>query len=244
MLNIEGAAGTEVCEGALYTEVDSQVRFVNKKHRIVLEESPEPYDDPEATQGNTHTDSEGDTTDTDVSGGGTGVGTHSHSGTKSEAQTMVESMATSVLQLTQAMQNQATAIALQSQAQSRALTAVVNKATRDKVKLSLLKVKVNRTRPTVKAVRAWLQDIAEKLYTVAGLPAAIAALKRQPLILDRVAFTAMVDKEDDRIMYQSVRSTMSEVYQMMVDSDGREELQSAMGLMHDAMQFSLCKGDT
>ena len=31
---------------------------------------------------------------------------------------------------------------------------------------------------------------------------------------------------------------------MMVDSDGGEELESAKGLMHDTMQFALCKGDT
>ena len=37
---------------------------------------------------------------------------------------------------------------------------------------------------------------------------------------------------------------MSEVYQMMLDSDGTEELDSALGLMHDTMQFALCKGDT
>ena len=152
---------------------------------------------------------------------------------------MVESMATSMLQLTQAMQTQATAIALQSEAQSKALNAVMHKATCDKVKLSMLKVKDNRTRPSVKLVRAWLQDIAEKLHTVAGLPNAIAVLKRKPMDLERKAFTAMVSKDDDRMMYQSVRSTMSEVYQMMVDSDGQEELESAMGLMHDTMHFAL-----
>ena len=65
---------------------------------------------------------------------------------------MVESMATSMLQLTQAMQTQATAIALQSEAQSKALSAVMHKATYDKVKLSMLKVKDNRTRPSVKMV--------------------------------------------------------------------------------------------
>ena len=37
---------------------------------------------------------------------------------------------------------------------------------------------------------------------------------------------------------------MSEVYQMMVNTDGVEELELAMGLMHDTMQFALCKGDT
>ena len=35
---------------------------------------------------------------------------------------------------------------------------------------------------------------------------------------------------------------MSEVYQMMVDSDGCEKVQSAMGLMHDTMQFALFAG--
>ena len=37
---------------------------------------------------------------------------------------------------------------------------------------------------------------------------------------------------------------MSEIYQMLLDSDGIEELDSAMGLMHDPTQFALCKGDT
>ena len=91
---------------------------------------------------------------------------------KSEAQAVVESMANSVMQLTQAMHNQATcnAIALQSEAQSKALTAVMNKAAHDKVTLSWLKVKGKRTGPSVKVVRAWLQDIAEKLHTVVVLP--------------------------------------------------------------------------
>ena len=46
-----------------------------------------------------------------------------------EAQTMVESMATSVMQFTQAMHTQASAIVLQSEAQSKALTVMMNKAT-------------------------------------------------------------------------------------------------------------------
>ena len=91
---------------------------------------------------------------------------------------MVESMATSVMQLTQAMHTQASAIALQSEAQSKALIFVMNKATYDKIKRSSLKVNDNRTMPSVKVVRAWLQDIAEKLHTVAGLPTALQLLQR------------------------------------------------------------------
>ena len=73
---------------------------------------------------------------------------------------------------------------------------MMTKATHDKVKLSALKVKDNGTRPTVKAVRAWLQDIAEKMRTVAGLPTAIAALKKQPRILDREQFIDMVSTDE------------------------------------------------
>ena len=66
-------------------------------------------------------------------------------------------MATSVMQLTQAMHTQANAIALQSEAQLKALTAMMTKATHDKVKLSQLKVNDNRTRLSVtQLVRAWL----------------------------------------------------------------------------------------
>ena len=90
-------------------------------------------------------------------------------------------MANSVMQLTQAMHTQANAIALQSQAQSKALPAVMTKAVHDKVNLTQLKVKDNRTRPSVKVVRSWLQAIAEKMHTVAELPTAIARLKKSPL---------------------------------------------------------------
>ena len=72
--------------------------------------------------------SEGYSGDTTVTGSDA-VDARSQGGAKSEAQTMVESMATSVIQLTQAMQTQASAIALQSEAQSKALTAVMTKAT-------------------------------------------------------------------------------------------------------------------
>ena len=63
---------------------------------------------------------------------------------------------------------------------------------------------------------------------MAGLPTAIARLKRHP----RETFMAPVSDDDDRMMYQSVRSTMSEVYQMILDSDGIEELDATTGLMH------------
>ena len=56
-------------------------------------------------------------------------------------------------------------------------------------------------------VRAWLQDIAEKLHTVAGLPTAIAVLKKQPRAIGRETFMGMVSDTDDHMMYQSVRST-------------------------------------
>ena len=83
------------------------------------------------------------------------------------------------------MHTQANAIALQSEAQSKALTAVMTKATHDKVELSQLKVNASRTRPSVKLMRAWLQGIAEKLHIVVGLPTAIAKLKKQPRAVDR-----------------------------------------------------------
>ena len=233
-----GVAGAE---GLGFVDVDSEVRINHGRFSIDMEESPEtPIGDPKKHPAKNPAMSEGCSGDTTVSDSDA----KSQSVVKSEAQTMVESMAISVMQLTQAMHTQASAIAQQSEAQSKALTAVMAKATYDKVKLSQLKVRNNRTRPPVKVVRAWLQDIAEKLHTVAGLPAAIAALKHQPRVIKREQFIKMVSTTDDHMMYQSVRSTMSEVYQMMVDSDGCEELQSAMGLMHDTMQFALCKGDS
>ena len=86
--------------------MDSQVRIRNKGHRLTckLEGSPGgPYYDPENPHAQTPTASEGQSTETEVSRGGAGMDGQSCSRAKSEAQTMVESMATSVMQLTQAM---------------------------------------------------------------------------------------------------------------------------------------------
>ena len=75
--------------------------------------------------------SEGSIAGSDKDGAADARSSMSQGEAKSEAQTIVESMATSVMQLTQAMHTQANAIALQSEVQSKALNAVMSKATCD-----------------------------------------------------------------------------------------------------------------
>ena len=53
----------------------------------------------------------------------------------------------------------------------------------------------------------------------------------------------MIAKRDDERLYDQVRASMSEVYTLMNDDDDEAELESAMGLLYDTMQFAIEKGD-
>ena len=59
----------------------------------------------------------------------------------------------------------------------------------------------------------------------------------------REDFIKMIAKRDDERLYDQVRASMSEVYTLMNDGDDEAELESAMGLLYDTLQFSIEKGD-
>ena len=100
-----GEADEDAVKDPSYTQVDSEVRFRHKRHGIKLEESPRtPYDDPENYHAQSPTGSEGhseaNTAGSDKNEAADVRSWESQGAAKSEAQTMVESMATSVMQLT------------------------------------------------------------------------------------------------------------------------------------------------
>ena len=95
----------------------------------------------------------------------------------------------------------------------------------------------------MKAVRQWLQDVAEVKHTVPGLLAAVSKLRKDPCAIAREDFIKMIPKRDDERLYDQVRASMSEVYTLMNDDDDEAELESAMGLLYDTLQFSIEKGD-
>ena len=95
--------GVAEAEDRGFTDVDSQVRFKNRRPSIDLKVSPgTPIGDPKDHPAKTPTKSEGYSGDTKVSGSDA-ADALSQGSAKSEAQTMVESMTMSVMQLTQAM---------------------------------------------------------------------------------------------------------------------------------------------
>ena len=50
-----------------------------------------------------------------------------------------------------------------------------------------------------------------------------------------------ISMEDDRAMYQQVKSSMSDVYDLMSMQMQRIERQSTMGLLYDTMMFAIRK---
>ena len=118
--------------------------------------------------------------------------------------------------------------------QAEAQTKVLTKAIQGVTKLPKLKV-TGRSRPTVKAVRQWLQDVAEVKHSVPGLLAAVSKLRKDPRAVTRKKFIKMIAKRDDERLYDQVRASMSEVYALMTDDDDEAELESAMGLLYDTL---------
>ena len=73
-----------------------------------------------------------------------------------------------------------------------------------------------RGRPKVKAVKTCIKDLEDKRYTVKGFTAALDMLRKAPKRMHREDFTEIyISADDDRAMYQQVKSSMSEVYDLM-----------------------------
>ena len=218
-----GLGGT----GAEAQDVDSQVR-VNPRHRRMVSVAEH-----EDTGGHEEVvpdmeDTESDNTGSLPRGGCSPLSTGVAS---SEVLSIAETIAKSMQQVTQVMLGQA-----------EAQTKVLAKAAQGLTKLPKLKV-TGRTRPTVKAVRQWLQEVAEIKHAVPGLLTAVSKLRKDPRAMVREDFIEMIAKRDDERLYDQVRASMSEVYTLMNDGDDEAELESAMGLLYDTLQFSIEKGD-
>ena len=126
--------------------------------------------------------------------------------------------------------------------QTEAQTKMLTKATQGLTKLPKLKVS-GRSRPTLKAVRQWLPEVAEVKHNVPGLQTAVTKLRKDPRAIRRQDFVRMIAEHDDRRLYEQVRASMSEVYALMTDDDDEEaELESAMGLLYDTLEFAIEKG--
>ena len=71
---------------------------------------------------------------------------------------------------------------------------------------------------------------------------ALDMLRRAPEKMPREDFAEIyISKEDDRAMYHQVKSSMSEVYDLMSIQMTRIERQSTMGLIYDVMMFAIWK---
>ena len=67
-------------------------------------------------------------------------------------------------------------------------------------------------------------------------------LRKAPEKMSRDDFTEIyISVEDDKAMYQQVKSSMSEVYDLMSIQMTRVERKSTMGLIYDAMMFAIRK---
>ena len=94
----------------------------------------------------------------------------------------------------------------------------------------------------VKAVKTWIKDLGDKKFQVQGFTAALDLLRRAPEKMLREDFTEIyISKEDDRSMYQQVKSSMSEVYDLVSIQMPKVERQSTMGLIYDGMMFVVRK---
>ena len=212
-------------------DVDSQVRLNIRKRQPVDGAAKQGCSDPEVRVDRVPDPEE---TESDDAGSLPRVGHSpvSYGAAASEALSIAETIAKSVQQVTQAMLGQ-------TQAQTKMLT----KATQGLTKLPKLKAS-GRSKPTVKAVRQWLQEVAEVKHNVPGLQAAVTKLRKDPRAIRRKDFVHMVAEQDDKRLYEQVRASMTEVYALMTDDDDEEaELESAMGLLYDTLEFAIEKGD-
>ena len=164
----------------------------------------------------------------DVSRGVGSMSTHLTAATApSQAQSLQESLAQSMVQLSQAM--------VASAAHTQALVA------QGVGRLPVLKPD-GRNRPKVKAVKTWIKDLGDKKFQVKGFAAALDLLRRAPEKMQREDFAEIyISEEDDRAMYAQIKASMSEVYDMMSTHMARVERQSTMGLIYDAMMFAIRK---
>ena len=145
----------------------------------------------------------------------------------SQAQSLQESLAQSMVQMSQAL--------VASAAQTQAMLA------QGVGRLPVLKLD-GRSRPKVKAVKAWVKDIGDKRFSVRGFTAALDMLRKAPEKMSREDFTEIyISAEDDKAMYHQVKSSMSEVYDLMSIQMTRVERKSTMGLIYDAMMFAIRK---
>ena len=99
-----------------------------------------------------------------------------------------------------------------------------------------------RARPKVKDVKKWIKDIGDKRYTVKGFMPALDMLRKCPERMKREDFAEIyISPEDDMSMYQQVKSSMSEVYDLMSVQMRQVERKSTMGLIYDVMMFAIHK---
>ena len=145
----------------------------------------------------------------------------------SQAQSLQESLAQSMMQMSQAL--------VASAAHTQAMLA------QGVGRLPVLKPD-GRSRPKVKAVKTWLKELGDKKFQVKGFTAALELLRKAPEKVLRDDFAEIyISQEDDKSMYAQVKASMSEVYDMMSTHMGRVERQSTMGLIYDAMMFAVRK---
>ena len=147
--------------------------------------------------------------------------------TPSQAQSLQESLAQSMVQMSQAI--------VASAAQTQAMLA------QGVGRLPVLKLD-GRARPKVKDVKKWIKDIGDKRYTVKGFMPALDMLRKCPEKIKRDDFAEIyISPEDDMSMYHQVKSSMSEVYDLMSVQMRQVERKSTMGLIYDVLMFAIQK---
>ena len=67
---------------------------------------------------------------------------------------------------------------------------------------------------------------------------AMERLRKIPLTLSKNDFVELIEEADDRMLYERVRASMSEVFDMVPLEMAAVERQSAMGLMYDTVKKS------
>ena len=74
-----------------------------------------------------------------------------------------------------------------------------------------------RNRPKVKAVKKqWIKDIEDKRFSVKGFIPALDMLRRAPEKMPREDFAEIyISREDDGAMFHQIKSSLSEVYDLM-----------------------------
>ena len=109
----------------------------------------------------------------------------------SQAQSLQESLAQSMVQMSKAL--------VASAAQTQAMLA------QGVGRLPVLKLD-GRGRPKVKAVKTWIKDIGDKKFSVKGFTATLDLLRKKPERVSRDDFAEIyITMENDRAMYQQVK---------------------------------------